>query len=359
MPIEPQKPTALLCADPLKFAGLGIPDPTKTATHCYMASKGCTQVLAESIRDGTDLDVHGYCRDVKASRRDIAKERKELHGISWKHYQTGRSPRQKQRLERAYKSGIWLTVMPSRYNGTELSTEEFRDNARIRFGLDPLGLPCTCDGCGHYFSVDHALTCKQGGLIGLRHDDTKDEFMDLCGKALKPSAVSDEPPIHSGQDTGALQVDGLTTPVEELRGDIAAHGFWKRNRTTIFDVRVTHADSPAYAGRTYKSLLKRHEKEKKDKYAEKCAERRRDFTPLCFTSDGVFGVEADAAVKRLAGLLSKKWNRTYSDVCGFVRARMALALARSTTMCLRGARDPTARYRGTGFVDGVSLGLHL
>ena len=354
---EVAKMRALL-ALPVKFAGLGVPDPTKTADGCYMASRGCTKVLADSIRDGSDLDVRGYCRDVKKARREIVNIKKEENGIAWLHYKTGRSPRQKQRLERACKSGIWLTMMPSRYNGTELSTEEFRDNARIRFGLVPLGLPCTCDGCQHSFSVDHALTCKLGGLIGLRHDDAKDEFNDLCGKALKPSAVSDEPLIHSCQDTGAVLVDGITTPAKELRGDIAAHGFWKKGRTTVFDVRITHADAPTYAGKSYKQLLRRHEKEKKKKYAEKCAERRRDFTPLCFTSDGVLGEEADAAVKRMSCLLAKKWNRTYSEVCGFVRARMALALVRSTTMCLRGARDPSARYRGTGFVDGVSLGLH-
>ena len=348
-----------LLALPVKFAGLGIPDPTKTAEGCFLASQSCTKVLADSIQSGADLDTMEYCRSVKEARREVVNSRKAKNKIAWLHYGTGRSPRQKQRLDRACISGSWLTVMPSRYNGTELSQDEFRDNARIRFGLHPLGLPCTCDGCQHKFSVDHALTCKQGGLMGLRHDDAKYEFSDMCAKALKPSSVSDEPLIHSGQDTGAKKQNGITQPAPELRGDIAAHGFWRRGRTTIFDVRITHADAPSYAGQKVKNLLKRHETEKKKKYADKCAERRRDFTPLCFTSDGVLGGEADAAVKRVSGLLAKKWNRSYSDVCGFVRSRMSLALARSTTMCLRGARDPSSRVRGAGFVDGVALSLHL
>lgn len=199
-----------LLALPVKFAGLGIPDPTKTAAGCYMASKGCTFPLAESIRYGTPLDTKEYCLGVKASRREVVKHRKEMHKIRAFHCGVGRSAKFKRRMDRACQTGAWLTVMPSRYNGTELSLEEFRDNTRLRFGLVPLNLPCQCDGCEHSFNVDHALTCKQGGLIGLRHDDSKYEFNDMCAKALKPSAVSDEPLIHSGQDTGAQQRDRNT-----------------------------------------------------------------------------------------------------------------------------------------------------
>jgi len=192
-----------------------------------------------------------------------------------------------------------------------------------------------------------------------RHDDLCHEFMDLTAKALKPSAVSGEPLIHTGQNTGARQLNGHTTPAPELRGDIAAHGFWKRGRTTIFDTRIAYADAPAYAGQTCKAILARHEREKNAKYAEKCAARRRDFTPLCFTADGVLAPQANAASKRLAGLLARKWNRTYSEVCGFVRSRLSLALARSTTLLLRGARDPSSKLRGVGFLDGAALALHL
>ena len=58
-------------------------------------------------------------------------------------------------MDRACKLGVWLTVMPSFMDDTELSAEEFRDNIRCRLGLTPLRLPTDCDGCGVPFSAEH------------------------------------------------------------------------------------------------------------------------------------------------------------------------------------------------------------
>ena len=55
--------------------------------------------------------------------------------------------------------------------------------------------------------------------------------------------------------------------------------------------------------------------------------------------DGLEGKEAQAARKRLASRLSEKWERNYSSVCHFIRSRLAIALARSTSRCLRGTRN--------------------
>ena len=50
-------------------------------------------------------------------------------------------------------------------------------------------------------------------------------------------------------------------------------------------------------------------------------------------------MEAVAAQRRLASLLSNKLKQEYSEMCGFVRARVSLAVLRSNTLLLRGARD--------------------
>ena len=55
--------------------------------------------------------------------------------------------------------------------------------------------------------------------------------------------------------------------------------------------------------------------------------------------DGIPGVEALSAQKRLAAILSYKLKREYSEMCGFVRARMSLAIVRSNSLLLRGPRD--------------------
>ena len=71
------------------------------------------------------------------------------------------------------------------------------------------------------------------------------------------------------------------------------------------------------------------------------------------------GIEAKAARKRLASKLAEKWHKEYSQVCGFLRARLSVALVRATSQCLRGTRDPLKRhYRADpAWCAGDGLGL--
>ena len=62
--------------------------------------------------------------------------------------------------------------------------------------------------------------------------------------------------------------------------------------------------------------------------------------------------EARAAEKRLAGLLAKKWHRPYSEMVGYVKNRMSLAVVRSNTLLLRGNRSESWRRKGAE--DGVA-----
>ena len=55
---------------------------------------------------------------------------------------------------------------------------------------------------------------------------------------------------------------------------------------------------------------------------------------MVYSADGIPGADALAANKRLAALLSFKLNRVYSELCRFVRARMSLAIVRSSSLLL-------------------------
>ena len=134
--------------------------------------------------------------------------------------------------------------------------------------------------------------------------------------------------------------------------------YWKRGTTAIFDVRVTDTEAPAYRGQDPERILRRHEDEKKDKYLAACLSRRRHFTPLVFSVDGMRSPETVAASKRVARLLSGKWQRTYSAVCGYVRSRLSVALVRTASQCLRGARDPMARASRPQWDGGAGLRLY-
>ena len=125
---------------------------------------------------------------------------------------------------------------------------------------------------------------------------------------------------------------------DEARDDVSARGFWSRRRVTVFDIRITDTDAPSYGNRSSKKIIEAAEKEKIGKYGDACTRRRRDFTPMVYSVDGMPGAKARAAEKRLASLLATKWKRNYADVANFVRVRMALAVVRSITLLLRTER---------------------
>ena len=92
----------------------------------------------------------------------------------------------------------WLTVILKLLNRKTLSTEEFRDNLRLHFGLHPKGLIQTCDGCGGKLTVDHALQCKMGGLVTTHHIVVAYEWGPLCASALTLLYVDHKTLINDG-----------------------------------------------------------------------------------------------------------------------------------------------------------------
>ena len=154
---------------------------------------------------------------------------------------------------------------------------------------------------------------------------------------------------HSGQNAGRKKCNCLGW---ESRGDVSVHGFWTRQRNAIFDIRITNTDSKSYGNCSSENILERHAREKKADYEEACLEKRRDFSPLVYSVDGMPCKEARAAEKRMATMLAKKWHRPYPEMCCYVRTRMSLAVVRSTTMLLRG--DRATSWRRKGAEDGVA-----
>ena len=127
--------------------------------------------------------------------------------------------------------------------------------------------------------------------------------------------------------------------------DVSAHGFWKRGTTAMFDIRIVNLDVGSYLRMTPEKARANAEKEKKDLYLQACLERRSTFTPTVYSADVIPGAEALAAQKRLAALLSYKLKREYSEMFGFLRARMSLAIVRSNKLLLCGPHDKWARIR--------------
>lgn len=268
---------------------------------------------------------------------------------------------------RGTRTGQWLSVLPSTVNGTELSAQEFRDSLHLRYARSPPDLPTQCDGCLKNFSVRHALECKIGGLVLSRHDEIRDEICDLASRALKPSSVRDEPKIHLSRPQEEMKAKKSQSPIHrnlrksqsDERGDILIRGLWDRGTDCIIDVRITDTDSKSQRAKDPMKVLENHEREKKKKYLGPCLEQRRHFTPFVVSTDGLVGREASSLLRKLSSLLAEKSGKSYSEVRGFVNARMSIAIVRATHLCLRGSRVPTSQMssRRPEWEDGAGLGL--
>ena len=77
----------------------------------------------------------------------------------------------------------------------------------------------------------------------------------------------------------------------------------------MFNIRIFNLDVGSYLHMSPEKALAKAEKENKNLYLQACLERRSTLTPMVYSADGILGVEALAAQKRLAALLSYKLKR--------------------------------------------------
>ena len=75
-------------------------------------------------------------------------------------------------IEQARDKGAstWLTASPIEEQNFCLTKGEFRDGLKLRYNIPLEELPSFCP-CGQKFTVSHALSCKKGGFINMRHDN--------------------------------------------------------------------------------------------------------------------------------------------------------------------------------------------
>jgi hypothetical protein len=146
-----------------------------------------------------------------------------------------------------------------------------------------------------------------------------------------------------------------------LRGDIAISDFHPIKPRTILDVRVTNADGGYQSSRSTQAILDDHEQQKWSKYHVACERKGMEFLPFVVTSDGALGKSALVVVDRLSAKLSEKWHKGKGEVRAWVRARLAVAVAKATSACIRGRRmrPLLAEALDAGFEDGAGLGLLL
>ena len=97
----------------------------------------------------------------------------------------------------------------------------------------------------------------------------------------------------------------------DARLDIHARGFWERQRSAFFHVRVCHPNADSYSDLDLKQVYKHHENDKKRLYTQRVMDvEQGTFTPLVFTTTGGMGEECKRYHNRLAELIAAKKERS-------------------------------------------------
>jgi hypothetical protein len=115
-------------------AGFGVPGKSDTARGNLIASQLIMGALTESLVERSPLNTGVYlqgasqiqkdcCRDCTIQDKQTLEDLKVASSllVEW-HW-----------MDRATETGAWLTIIPNRLNGTDLSADEFRDSLLLRF----------------------------------------------------------------------------------------------------------------------------------------------------------------------------------------------------------------------------------
>jgi hypothetical protein len=199
---------------------------------------------------------------------------------------------------------------------------------------------------------------QKDSLVISRHNEIRDELSDLASKALSPSAVCDEPKIHTCRSREVKSDEenkensgkrGLfRNNRNEDRGDILIRGLWARGTDCIINVQIADVDAKSDRSKDSDKVSAAHERKKKKKHLGACLKQRRHFSPFllwCLSADGLLGKEeAKILLRKLSAMLAAKWEKPHSEVCGYVNALMSIAIVRAThLLCIRGSRVPTGK----------------
>lgn len=324
---------------PVRLGGIGIQNPTETADVEYDTSVKITENLKTLIynqeRTLENLDEDGNRRKLNMLKE--AKEKRLMQQFEEIKSQVDENMKQCLGYAREKGSGAWLSALPIQAIGYVLNKQEFRDGLCLRYGWKIPNTPYLC-ACGEKNDVNHALICKSGGYVSMRHNKIRDVEASILRDVCKDVKI--EPEL---MPIGNMPVDSSNTS-EKARLDVSAVGIWSPMERTLLDIRVMHPNSPSYRGKELSKIYEIHEKEKKRSYNQRVLQiEKASFTPLVFSTSGGMAPECTRYHRRIAELISSKTKEDYSKVMDHIRTRIRFTLLKSTLMAIRGERGKSRK----------------
>ncbi|KAL5481713.1 hypothetical protein EMCRGX_G021941 [Ephydatia muelleri] len=254
----------------LSRGGLGLRSLSCHSVAAYLAS--LSMPAADSITEEL-LATSNLCQHTLSSTIEDQQFR-QLFDLS--------SPAHRARLlsVSSRHAASWLTVILSPGLNLHLEPNEFQ----VAIKLDLLG--------------HHALTCKHGGDVVLRHNSLSDVFVESCHRACLGGQVE----VESG-----LGLDRLHShPADVLVND------WHLGKPAAFDLTAR----------------------KHNANDSKCAELGWVCIPLAVESYGCWGTEAQQSFSRLAARLAIQMGCSKSQATTNLYQRLSLSLVRANARAL-------------------------
>ena len=123
---------------------------------------------------------------------------------------------------------------------------------------------------------------QRGGFIIQRHIELRDLEVEILRMVCNDVEVDLVLPEVSRET-----LNHGSNKAPDARLDIHARGFWERQKSAFFDVRVCYLNAESYRDVTPKQIYKKHENKKERQYAKKVMEiEQGTFSLLAFTSTG-------------------------------------------------------------------------
>ena len=326
-----------LFALPVRLGGLGVSLPTNLSSEFEYSLKICTPLIKQIMEQNNSYSYE-VLTDQMSARSTTHRDRraKAIEHAATVRDQLPTNMQYAMDLAQEKGASSWLTALPIEEHKFTLHKGAFRDALALRYGWQPTRLPTDC-ACGTSFTVDHALSCPKGGFPMIRHNEIRDFTACLMSEVCHD--VSVEPALQPL--SGEILSGATANREDEARLDFSARGFWgSRNERAFFDVRIFNPYAPSNMKSSLSSTYKKHEGVKRRAYGQRIIDvERGTFTPLVLSLTGGLGREANQCYKRLASLLSTKWNQPYSVTMGWLRCCLSFSLLRSSIMSIRGTRS--------------------
>ena len=248
---------------PVRMGGFGFTDPVVTSSSEYEASIKVTNPLVRRIVDQEHQPLDAS--EILTLQLSTRKQKDDCLSERLEQVKNSLPTKAKWAVKLATEKGSsnWLTVIPLKKLDYNLNKKEFRDAINSRYDWEITDTPMIC-AFGVQFSVDHAMVCQRSGFVIQRHNELRDLEAQILRMVCNDVEV--EPVLR--EVTGETLNHGANK-APDARLNIHARGFWERQRSAFFDVRVGHPNVDSYRDLTPKQIHKKHENEKKRQYTEK------------------------------------------------------------------------------------------